>query len=100
MMEKDVKEFLKRFELAPKVKNGDLVLVAEIMRVTDAEWGKRVRPVFNEDSNNEVGVVDVFPPCGACKRRKCRHEHIMDRNKVGGQFSIMKLKEGDYGKQD
>jgi hypothetical protein len=97
-MKPDVKKLLSYFELGPKVKNGDLVLVAEVMRVTDAKWGaSRYHPdSYHKDvSQLDIGVVDVFPQCRTCgPGRECIHEHIVSLHKCGGQHRVMRLKGG------
>lgn len=82
-MKKDVKKFLHKFRTTG-FKNGDLVLVAEVMRVTDINWGRKW-------ADNGMEVVDVHRDCTLCKPGECKHTHIVQTGQYG-QYCIMKLK--------
>jgi hypothetical protein len=80
----DVKRMLRKFKLTG-FKNGDLVLSAQIMRVTNKDWGR--------SGPGGIEVVDAFPECLVCKKekRECVHHHIVCTGR-GGQHYIMKLR--------
>lgn len=87
-LKKDLKAFLRNFQLAPKLKKGDLLLVGEVMRVISTDYGKGH---WQMKRRKTVEVATVFPICEVC-RRECTHRHIMDIDSSGGQQVVMKLK--------
>lgn len=84
-MKSDVKKLLKRLKLAG-FKNGDLVVTAEIHRITDRNWGRR------HSNRRSMEVVTVWPECQSCYPQECQHKRIMSAGRSGGQQGIFGLK--------
>jgi hypothetical protein len=95
-IKRDARELLKKFTTKrSSFKNGDLVLVASIYRITDVDWnldGEKRDPKI-DGPRTDVEVVDVWPVCKMCSdlRQECCHHHILDIGRAG-QYCAMKLK--------
>jgi hypothetical protein len=73
-----IKRLRKNFSLE-RLKNGDLVITAEIAVVVDVDWGKE------NGQRKHIAVVDVWP-------KRHRGEHIVTYGQ-GGQQSVMLFKQ-------
>ena len=84
-MKKDVRQLLKRFT-QKGIKNGDLVFIGEICRVTDVNWGRK------HGKAGDVEAINELPACECCSKEKvdCTHHRIVGRRGFGQQ-TIMKL---------
>lgn len=89
-MKKDVRELLKQFTTTG-FQNGDLILTAEIHRVTNVDWDKREE--WDEPSDS-IEVATVWPVCELCSKQgiECCHHHILRISPAGGQHAAMKFK--------
>ena len=57
------------------LKVGDLVMTAEIGRIT--KIGSGSRRYQDKGTKTAIYVVDVKPRCSTCKQKPCNHERIM-----------------------
>ena len=64
------------------LKVGDLVMTAEIHRITKID--KQCK-----GERTDIRVVDVRPQCGTCGKHTCKHEHFMWLG--WGQHKIAKI---------
>ena len=70
------------------LKVGDLVITAEIHRVTHISTADECGP-YDKNKRTNIFVTNVKPQCGSCKSSKCKHERVMT---VGwGQQCIQKI---------
>ncbi len=79
---RELKALLRRFSLR-RPKNGELVITAEIARVTDANWGRRHHGARDVDDNH-IEVTNAWPRRGV--------KHIV-RYGCGGQRAVFILRE-------
>lgn len=74
------------------IKVGDLVITAELHRVTAINKPWYVGSKTKKEDKTVISVVSVKPRCGFCRdkgKRKCCHEYMME---IGwGQHNIAKV---------
>jgi len=90
---KDLAELLSHFDTRPKVEVGDLLLIGEVVRVIDPNWG---REQGTRRDNHDIVVATVYPPCDTCAPKECTHPHIISAI-AGGQHTGMKLRGDNSG---